>query len=140
MSLVALAEQPIPYSHKTHLKLGLKCAECHTLPGKGEAAGYPPESKCMACHAQVKRDSAAIGKLAGYFQLKKPVPWQQIYRLPDYVWFSHKRHSKSACETCHGPVAERDVIVKEKAITMVACMACHEDTSAPNECNSCHNP
>jgi hypothetical protein len=132
--------QPIAYSHKTHVGLGLKCAECHTMPGKGEAATFPAESKCMSCHSAIKTDSPEIQKLAAYHRDKKPVPWVRVYKLPDYVWFSHKTHSKSKCETCHGPVAEREVLAREKPITMVACMACHEDTGASNECNFCHNP
>ena len=58
---------------------------------------------------------------------KKPVPWVRVYQLPGYVWFSHKVHmKKGACETCHGPVAERDVLTREKPITMTACKACHD--------------
>ena len=60
------AAQPVAYSHKTHIALGLKCVECHTMPGKGEVAGFPPESRCMACHIAIKKDSPEIRKLAGY--------------------------------------------------------------------------
>ena len=135
--------QPIAYSHKTHIRLGLKCAECHTMPGKGTAATFPAESKCMGCHTAVKKDSPEILKLAHFYAEKKPVPWVRVYQLPDYVWFSHKRHLAKpgiGCDTCHGPVAERDIIVKEKPITMQACMTCHEQRDASNECNFCHNP
>lgn len=135
-----LIQQPIPYSHKTHVTLGVKCAYCHTMPGKGEAATFPDEAKCMACHDSIKKDSSAIQTLADYYSQKKPVPWKRVYLLPENIWFSHKRHATSTCETCHGPVAERDVIVKEKPTTMASCMACHDETQAPNECNTCHNP
>jgi hypothetical protein len=135
------AEQPLAYSHKTHVGLGLKCNTCHTMPGNGEKATFPPESLCMSCHASVKTESLHIQKLAEFAKEKKPVPWVRVYRLPGYVWFSHKIHSKTAgCDTCHGPVAERHVIKQEKPITMTACMDCHEETGAPNECNTCHNP
>jgi len=135
------AEQPLPYSHKTHVGLGLKCNGCHAMPGNGEMATFPPESLCMGCHASLKKDSPHIQKLAQFVKEKKPVPWVRVYRLPEYVWFSHKVHvKKAACETCHGPVAGRDVLRQEKPITMAACMACHDETEAPNECNTCHNP
>ena len=39
--------QPVPYSHKTHLAMGLKCSNCHTNPDPGEVMGFPAESKCM---------------------------------------------------------------------------------------------
>ena len=144
LSLFALAligaDQPIPYSHKTHLKMGLKCNECHTMPGKGELATYPAESKCMTCHTAVKKESPHIQLLAEYARKKAPVPWVQVYKLPEFVWFSHKVHAVADCANCHGPVAEREVITKEKPITMVACMACHDEHKASNECNLCHNP
>ena len=134
------AEQPIPYSHKTHVSLGLKCAGCHTMPGKGEMATYPPESLCMGCHASIKTGSPHIRKLAEFAKEKKPVPWVRVYKLPDFVWFSHKGHAKKiTCETCHGPVGEREVVRQEKPIGMTSCMACHDQAEAPNECNTCHN-
>jgi len=134
-------EQPLPYSHKTHVALGLKCLGCHVMPGDGEMATLPPESLCMGCHTSVKKDSPHIRKLAAFAQSKKPVPWKRVYRLPEYVWFSHKVHTKgTTCERCHGPVAERDQMKQEKPLTMIACMACHDETGALNECNTCHNP
>ena len=114
--VLAAAEQPIPYSHKKHIALGLECVRCHAMPGKGEAATFPAETVCMQCHAAVKKDSAAIQKLAAFVKEKKPVPWVRVYKLPNYVWFSHKVHSSSAaCAKCHGDVAAREVMVKEKA-------------------------
>lgn len=139
--VLCAAEQPIPYSHKKHVAMGLECAGCHTMPGKGEAATFPAESKCMQCHAAVKKDSDAIKKLAEYAQKKEPVPWVRVYKLPEYVWFSHKIHGKAAgCDKCHGEVAQRDVLTKEKAIDMNSCMSCHDEHEASNECNLCHNP
>ncbi len=139
--VLAAAEQPIPYSHKKHIALGLECVGCHAMPGKGEAATFPAETVCMQCHAAVKRDSAAIQKLAAFVKEKKPVPWVRVYKLPNYVWFSHKVHSSSAaCAKCHGDVAARDVMVKEKPIDMNSCMNCHDEEKASNECNVCHNP
>ena len=44
------------------------------------------------------------------------------------------------CEQCHGPVAEREQLFKEKSINMVACMDCHTKHKAPNDCNLCHDP
>src|SRR5688572_17025066 len=79
------ADQPLPYSHKTHVALGLKCGGCHTMPGKGEIAGFPPEALCMSCHSSVKKDSPHIQKLAKFAREKKPVPWVRVYRVPDYV-------------------------------------------------------
>ncbi|MFN0101145.1 MAG: cytochrome c3 family protein [Bryobacteraceae bacterium] len=139
--VLGAAEQPIPYSHKKHVALGLECSGCHTMPGKGEAATFPAESICMQCHVAVKKDSVAIQKLAEYVKAKKPVPWVRVYKLPDYVWFSHKIHGKAAaCGKCHGDVGAREVMVKEKPMNMNSCMNCHDEHKASNECNLCHNP
>jgi c(7)-type cytochrome triheme protein len=139
--LAAAADQPIPYSHKKHVALGLECTGCHTTPGKGEAATFPKEEQCMQCHAAVKKESPAIKTLTAYAKKKESVPWVRVYKLPEYVWFSHKIHSKAAkCADCHGDVGSKEVLVKEKPIDMNSCMACHDKHEASNECNICHNP
>ena len=139
--LCAQAPQPIPFSHRAHSALGVKCLDCHTIKKPGFAAGLPPEQTCMSCHTTMKTNSPAIQKLTEYYKAKKPVPWVRVYRIADYVWFSHESHHKGAqiaCENCHGPVAERDVIVKEKVHSMATCIDCHAERKAPTACNFCH--
>ena len=133
-------QQPVPYSHKTHLALGLKCNSCHKNPDPGEVMGYPAESFCMSCHKVVKAESPHIRKLAAAAEQKKPLLWVRVYRLPAYVYFSHRVHTEAGatCETCHGPVRERDVITKEVANNMPFCMACHTASKARNDCSTCH--
>jgi hypothetical protein len=131
--------QPIPYSHRAHIKLGLECKTCHTMPDPGEFATLPDTATCMTCHGSVLKESPHIQKLAGWHAGKQPVPWRRVYRIPDYVFFSHREHTKEfGCETCHGPVAERDVMRKEKDISMAGCMDCHRATQASLACNYCH--
>jgi hypothetical protein len=135
--------QPLPFSHKIHAATGMKCVECHAMSGRGWSAGFPAESKCMACHIAIKVDSPHIQKLAAFQQQGQAAPWERVYKIPNYVYFSHKRHferAKISCETCHGPVASRDVLVKEKSLTMKDCMACHEKSGASNGCDVCHVP
>lgn len=136
-------EQPLPYSHKTHVALGLQCRDCHAIADPGFLAGYPAEATCMACHSAIKADSPHIQQLARHSAEGSPVPWKRVYRVPDFVWFSHASHVLDAsvqCETCHGPVAEREVLFQEKPTTMAACMECHARNSAPNDCDLCHDP
>lgn len=133
--------QPIPFSHKQHAQF-LNCSDCHELDESGWEMTYPAEAKCMQCHSTIKTDSPGVMKLAEFFKDHKPVPWVKIYAVPDYVYFSHKVHTtraKIACEDCHGPVAQRDVITKEKPTSMTACVDCHEMRHAPITCRSCHN-
>ncbi len=133
-------EQPLPYSHKTHLAVGLKCNSCHKNPDPGEAMGLPKENFCMSCHSAIKTESPHIQKLAAAARQMKAIQWERVYKLPEFVYFSHRVHVKAgaSCETCHGAVRERDVITKEVAHTMKACMACHTERQARNECTTCH--
>ena len=133
-------EQPVPYSHKTHLAVGLKCNSCHKNPDPGEAMGLPGESLCMGCHQAIKTDSPHIQKVAAAAKAKQPIDWVRVYKLPSFVYFSHRVHTKAgaSCETCHGPVREREVITKEVAHHMRSCMACHTEKNARNECTTCH--
>src|SRR6201987_6223826 len=78
-------EQPIPYSHKQHLALGLTCKDCHLNPEPGNAMGFPPTSKCMTCHQTIKKDSPAVQKLASFDRSKQEVPWVRVYKVPDFV-------------------------------------------------------
>lgn len=135
-------EQPVPYSHKTHLSMGLKCKNCHTNPDPGEAMGLPAVTVCMGCHRTIKADSAAIKKLASYAAQGTEPPWIRVYKIPDYVFFSHRSHTEvgSKCESCHGPVPSRDVIAKETDISMGGCMDCHRRNKASNDCGFCHEP
>lgn len=132
--------QPIPYSHKTHLAMGLKCNNCHTNPDPGEIMGFPAETKCMQCHQAVKTDSPHIQKLAAFAKESKPVPWVRVYRIPGYVFFSHRTHTTQGfdCKICHGPVAERNVISKEISTAMGDCMDCHRRNKASIDCKFCH--
>ncbi|MDZ7638541.1 MAG: cytochrome c3 family protein [Bryobacterales bacterium] len=133
-------QQPLPYSHKAHIALGLQCKSCHSNPDPGELMRFPAESFCMGCHRTVKADSPHIQKLAAAAKEKKPLPWVRVYKIPDYVYFSHRVHTQAGatCETCHGPVSQREVITKEVEHTMQSCMACHGAHNAPNDCDSCH--
>lgn len=132
--------QPVPYSHKSHVALGLKCAECHTGPDPGEMMTFPAASKCMACHVAIAKDKPSIQKLTQLAKLKSGVPWVRVYQIPAYVFFSHREHTRAGakCETCHGPVGERDVLAQEKETSMGACMDCHRQHKASLDCAFCH--
>jgi len=135
-------EQPIPFSHKLHISNGLDCKQCHPIPDPGDFATIPKTAVCMGCHSSVKKESQHIQKLAAFHAESKRVPWAPVYRIPDYVSFSHKKHTAVpgvTCESCHGPVQTRDVLRRERDISMAACMDCHRATKASNDCLLCHD-
>ena len=134
--------QPIPFSHRLHTVFIPQCTDCHRI-STAEDISYPPVALCMQCHTTIAAKSPAIVKLTEYYLKKEQVPWVQIYELAEFVYFSHSIHcakAKVGCDICHGRAAERDVITKEKSISMVACVQCHLKWNAPVKCNTCHNP
>jgi hypothetical protein len=140
----AAPAQPIPYSHKKHLALGLKCDSCHTNPTPGIHMTIPQSGKCMACHTEVAKESPAIRKLAEYDESKKPVPWVRVYAVPAWVYWNHRTHlqAKVECDACHGQVAEMDTMkLATDVTTMQGCVDCHQQREAPAGCETCHeNP
>ena len=135
--------QPIPYSHKRHLALGLECRQCHVNPDAGEMMTFPATAICMSCHQAIAADRPAIQKLAAYAAAGTPVPWVRVYDTPDYVFWSHGAHLKAKvdCVECHGPVAERDVIAQETdVVTMLGCRRCHDARQVFTDCGDCHEP
>jgi len=138
----AVKSQPLPFSHKLHTQFLKECQDCHRISSDGWTMSFPLEEKCMTCHATIKADSPSIKMLAESAAQKKPVPWVQIYEVPDYVYFSHRTHVNKAkldCEACHGTVRERDVLTKEKPTSMAACINCHKEKGAPTGCRTCHD-
>ncbi|HUQ91695.1 MAG TPA: cytochrome c3 family protein [Bryobacteraceae bacterium] len=139
----ATPAQPLPFSHQLHSGVGLKCLECHQTAATASAAGMPSVDLCMRCHIAVKKDSTAIAALARHHKEKKPIEWVSLYRLPDFVYFSHRRHHAKArieCVACHGDVSTQPVLSKVKSIAMSSCQACHDARKANNSCDACHVP
>ncbi len=133
--------QPLPYSHKTHLALGLKCAGCHVNPEPGDRMEFPATGKCMACHATLAKDKPAIQKLAEFAKSKQPIPWARVYAVSAGVYWNHRSHLEAGvkCETCHGPVAQMDVMANVTSVTtMAGCVECHRQMKAGTGCAFCH--
>lgn len=137
----AAPAQPIPYSHRKHLALGLNCKDCHNNPEPGKLMTFPDTGKCMQCHATVAKDKPMIQKLASYGRSKQAIPWVRVYTvLPGVVW-SHRPHLAAGvnCEMCHGQVREMEQMSEVTSVTsMAACLNCHEANHAKTVCDTCH--
>ena len=135
-------EQPVAFSHQAHVAQGLACATCHAGAETTDRATLPPTATCMGCHSTVRTDSAEIRKLAGFHAKQADVPWRRVYRLPEFVYFSHAVHAPAdksmTCESCHGAVRELVVMQKLKDTSMASCVECHTARAAPTRCDSCH--
>jgi hypothetical protein len=133
--------QPIPYSHKTHLAQGLKCGECHTNPEPGDRMEFPETTTCMDCHATIASDRPAIQRLAAFAKSKQPIPWARVYVVAAGVYWNHRSHLDAGlkCETCHGAVANMDVMANVTNVTtMAGCVECHQQMKAGTGCGFCH--
>jgi hypothetical protein len=133
--------QPIPYSHKKHLALGLDCKDCHTNPDPGKLMTFPETDKCMLCHVTVVNDKPSIQKLAEYAKSKQVIPWVRVYAvLPGVAW-NHRAHLEAGvkCETCHGQVRQMEAMSEVTSVTtMYSCLNCHEMNQAKIACDTCH--
>src|ERR1043166_6544430 len=91
------AVQPIAYSHKQHIALGLHCVDCHSSADTGAAATLPSVTKCMLCHAKIAASKPEIQKLAGYAAKKQEVPWQRVYGFDGEALVKVRQIGRASC-------------------------------------------
>ncbi len=155
--------QPIHFSHKIHAGDNqVDCNFCHSSARKSKTSGIPSLNVCMSCHkniAEVAPETATeeyskefydaeIQKLydavgwdvneQAYTGEEKPVKWVRIHNLPDFAYFNHSQHvtvAGIACQECHGPVEEFEIMEQHSPLTMGWCINCHRDTNVRMEGN-----
>jgi len=133
--------QPLPYSHKSHLALGLVCQTCHVNPDPGSRMTLPATETCMSCHRTIAKDKTAIVELQKYSAAGEPIPWVPVYAITPGVNWSHRTHldAGAQCETCHGDLTQVEAVAETKAIlSMATCINCHKAREAKIECVACH--
>ena len=88
--------QPVPFSHAVHAgQLGMDCRYCHTTVEKSWFSNIPSASTCMNCHNQVLKDDPRLALVRESATNGVPIPWVQIHRVPDYVYFNHSVHVRA---------------------------------------------
>ncbi|MDT0293434.1 c-type cytochrome [Mesonia ostreae] len=148
--------QPIHYSHRIHAGDNqIECKFCHSSARVSKHSGIPSLNVCMNCHksiSEVAPETATddyskefydgeIAKLydavgwdtetLSYTGEEKPVKWVRIHNLPDFAYFNHSQHvsvAGIACQECHGPVQEMEIMRQDAPLTMGWCINCHRDT------------
>lgn len=137
-------EQPIAFNHRVHIEeVGFECTDCHLYAKTGVRATIPNIEICEACHADAEDASPGVVRTVEYVERSEPIPWRKVYRVPNHVYFSHRRHTAMAgiaCEECHGEVGQRTEPVDRPAVapTMERCLDCHDERGASNDCLWCH--
>jgi cytochrome c2 len=151
--------QPIHYSHRIHAGASqIECKYCHSSAMKSKHSGIPSLNVCMNCHKaiaevapetyqegmdeygvdynkEIQKLYAAVGwdedKLE-YTGEEQAVRWVRIHNLPDLAYFNHAQHVNAgniACQTCHGPVEEMEIMYQYSPLTMGWCINCHRETN-----------
>lgn len=150
--------QPIHFSHKIHAGDNqIDCNFCHSSARKSKHSGIPSLNVCMSCHENIYEYTgdediengytkefydAEIAKLYDavgwdaeertYSGEEQPVKWVRIHNLPDLAYFNHSQHvsvAGIACQTCHGPVEEMEILYQYSPLTMGWCIDCHRETN-----------
>jgi hypothetical protein len=136
------AAQPIAYSHKQHLALGMECLDCHSSADTGAAATIPSVRKCMLCHAKVAVDKPEVKKVAAFAAGKREIPWERVYGFPpeSLVKFRHAPHFRAniVCATCHGDMTQATTAQRLVKHNMGSCLSCHRQYKASEDCAACH--
>jgi hypothetical protein len=135
-------KQPIAFNHKIHAENDLECLDCHPYFQEHASSGKPSIETCSSCHEEALGESKKEKKIVEYVNSGKEVEWQRLYRVPEDVFFSHRRHvvlGNIECKICHGDIGESSKPPsKPIRITMKNCMQCHEEKDVTNDCISCH--
>ena len=86
----------------------------------------------MNCHNQVLKDDPRLALVRESAATGRPIPWVQIHKLPDYVYFNHSVHVNRgvSCVECHGQINEMDEVYRAKPLSMLFCLDCHRDPAA----------
>ena len=157
--------QPIHYSHRIHAGVNkIECKYCHSSARVSKHSGIPSLNVCMNCHksisevaevtqaegqkeygvdynAQIQKLYKATGwdpEKQSYTGKTEPVKWVRIHNLPDFAYFNHSQHvmvGGVACQKCHGPVEEMEIMSQHAPLTMGWCINCHRETNVKVEGN-----
>ena len=134
--------QPIDFNHGLHAE-SLECETCHELFSTSAHSGLPGLTTCLMCHEEPLTDSAEEEKIGRLAEAGQEQVFRKLFRLPDNVYYTHRRHAAVAqieCSVCHGEIAQttsppETPLVK---IDMDFCLDCHEARGAPTDCTRCH--
>ena len=151
--------QPIHYSHRIHAGVNkIECKYCHSSARVSKHSGIPSLNVCMNCHKSISEVAEAtqseglneygvdynkeikkLYKATGwnpdtqkYSGETEPVKWIRIHNLPDFAYFNHSQHvmvGGIACQKCHGPVEEMEIMYQYSPLTMGWCINCHRETN-----------
>ena len=123
-------KQPVAFSHAIHAdQLGMDCRYCHNGVEQSWYSNIPSAGTCMNCHNQVLKDDPKLALVRESAATGKAIPWVQIHKTPDYVYFNHSVHVNRgvSCVKCHGEINKMDEVRHAKPLSMAFCLECHRN-------------
>ena len=123
-------DQPVPFSHEHHVGgLGIDCRYCHTTVEVSAKAGFPATYVCMTCHSELWTGAPMLAPIRESLASGKPIAWQRVAKLPDYVYFNHSIHIARGvpCVACHGRVDKMPLMARAQPFQMRFCLNCHRN-------------
>jgi hypothetical protein len=120
-------KQPVPFSHKHHVNMGIDCRYCHTSVEVSNTANIPPTRVCMNCHNLLYSEADMLEPVRESWRTGESIEWTRVHDLPDFVYFNHSIHVNKGigCSTCHGRVDKMPLVWKEEPLFMKWCLECH---------------
>ncbi len=81
----------------------------------------------MTCHSQLYTDQAMLAPVRQSFVDNKPIQWNRVHDLPDFVYFNHSIHINKGmgCTSCHGSVNQMQLTWQNQTLYMAWCLQCH---------------
>ncbi len=125
--------QPVAFSHATHVdQVGLDCRYCHNGVEKSWYSNVPSASTCMNCHNAVLATDPRLELVRDSYATGQSIPWVQIHKTPDYVYFNHAVHVNRgvSCVHCHGQINKMEEAYHAKPLSMGFCLECHRDPAS----------
>ena len=139
LDVFGLRDEPLAFSHTRHAEEGLDCTDCHVAEPDGRRLGYPVQTQCALCHAEIDAEKEPERRVETLFVDGRfraaGVTW-----LSDEVRFSHATHMQAGaeCEQCHKGMSQSERVDTGDAIPMQTCMDCHGVLGVDRECATCH--
>ena len=102
-----IRDQPVQFSHAHHVgSWGSTVAIAIRRSRTRAFANIPPTKTCMNCHSQIWSNAPILEPVRASFRENRPLAWQRVHDLPDFVYFNHSIHVAKGvgCATCHGAV------------------------------------
>lgn len=107
----------------------MDCRYCHNTVERAAHAAVPPTATCMNCHTLILPESEKLLPVRESYATGRPIEWVRVHKVADYAYFDHSVHLRVGvgCYSCHGNIAEMEVVQQKEPLSMGWCLDCHRN-------------